>query len=170
MVECSCLRMSCQFQVSCKVVQFCIYMYLLFFRFFSHLDYHRVLTRFPCANTVDLCWLSILNIEVCMSDLSLPFGNHKFVFQSVSLFVLQMGSFLYIFFCLFLPVSNSAFGVIIDKDALLLSCHLPCLFLNLFPVSTFVKWQFSLVAYSVHSSFFLCFSPLFFLLCGVGSC
>ena len=38
-----------QFQVYSKVVQLYIYMYLFFFKFFSHLGYYRILTRVPCA-------------------------------------------------------------------------------------------------------------------------
>ena len=38
-----------QFQVYSKVIQLYIYMYPFFFKFFSHLDYYRVLSRVPCA-------------------------------------------------------------------------------------------------------------------------
>ena len=41
--------MLCQFQVYSKVVRFYIYMYLFFFKFFSHLGYYRILSRVPCA-------------------------------------------------------------------------------------------------------------------------
>ena len=40
--------MSYQFQVYGKMIQLYIYMYL-FFRFFSHLSYHRILGRVPCT-------------------------------------------------------------------------------------------------------------------------
>ena len=39
----------CSFQVHSKVIPFYIYMYLLFFKFFSHLGYYRQLSRVPCA-------------------------------------------------------------------------------------------------------------------------
>ena len=32
-----------------KVIQLYIYMYLFFFKFFSHLGYYRILSRVPCA-------------------------------------------------------------------------------------------------------------------------
>ena len=32
-----------------KVIHLCIYIYLCFFRFFSHRDYQRILDRVPCA-------------------------------------------------------------------------------------------------------------------------
>ena len=41
--------MLCQFQVYSKVIHFYIYMYLFFFKFFSHLGYCRILSRVPCA-------------------------------------------------------------------------------------------------------------------------
>ena len=37
------------FQVSSKVIQIYIYTYLFVFKFFSHLRYYGVLSRFPCA-------------------------------------------------------------------------------------------------------------------------
>ena len=41
--------MSCSFQVDGKVIQLYIYIYSFFFRFFSHIGYHRILSRVPCA-------------------------------------------------------------------------------------------------------------------------
>ena len=41
--------MLCQFQVYSKVNQSCMYIYPLFFRFFSHTGDYRVLSRVPCA-------------------------------------------------------------------------------------------------------------------------
>ena len=38
-----------QFQVYSKLIQLYIYMYLFFFRFFSHRGHYRVLSRVPCA-------------------------------------------------------------------------------------------------------------------------
>ena len=43
-----------------KVIQLHIYMYLFFFKFFSHLGYYRILS----SVTVGPGWLSILNIAV----------------------------------------------------------------------------------------------------------
>ena len=37
--------MLCQFQVYSKVTHFYIYIYLFFFKFFSHLGYYRILSR-----------------------------------------------------------------------------------------------------------------------------
>ena len=41
--------MLCQFLLNSKVNQLYIYIYPLFFRFFSHLGHYRVLSRVPCA-------------------------------------------------------------------------------------------------------------------------
>ena len=41
--------MFCSFQVYHKVIWVCKYMYLFFFKFFSHLGYYRMLSRIPCA-------------------------------------------------------------------------------------------------------------------------
>ena len=41
--------MLCQFQVYSKVIQLYIYIQPLFFRFFSHIGYYRILSRVPCA-------------------------------------------------------------------------------------------------------------------------
>ena len=41
--------MLCEFQVYSKVNQLYVYMYTLFFRFFSHLGHYRGLSRVPCA-------------------------------------------------------------------------------------------------------------------------
>ena len=50
--------MLCQFLVYRKVIQLCIYLY----SFFSHIDYHKILSRFP----VDPFWSSILQIVMCV--------------------------------------------------------------------------------------------------------
>ena len=50
----------CYFQVYSKVTQLCIYMYLFFFKLFSHLGYYEVLSRVHCATQQVSCWLSIL--------------------------------------------------------------------------------------------------------------
>ena len=44
-----------------------LYIYLLFFKLFSHAGCHRVLKRVPC-----LCWVSILSIVVCMYQSETP--------------------------------------------------------------------------------------------------
>ena len=41
--------MLCSFQVYSKVNQLHIYIYSVFFRFFSHVGHYRVLSRAPCA-------------------------------------------------------------------------------------------------------------------------
>ena len=43
------IYMLCQFQVHSKVNQLYIYIYLLFLKFFSHVDHYRVLNGVPCA-------------------------------------------------------------------------------------------------------------------------
>ena len=40
-----------QFQVYSKVIQLYIYMYLFFFKLFSHLGYYRILSRVPLLVT-----------------------------------------------------------------------------------------------------------------------
>ena len=50
--------MLCQFQVHSKVIQLCVYMYLFFFKFFSHLGYYRILSRVPCA----IQWVIVGNL------------------------------------------------------------------------------------------------------------
>ena len=49
--------------------QLYIYMYLFFFKFFSHLGYYRVLHRVPYAIHIGPCWSSTLNKQV---NLKLP--------------------------------------------------------------------------------------------------
>ena len=47
-------------------------MCLFFFKFFPHLGHYTVLSTDPCAITVDLCLLSILNIAVCTCQSQTP--------------------------------------------------------------------------------------------------
>ena len=60
------------FQVYSKVIQLYIYMYLFFFKFFSHLGYCRILAELSVksllkpAYAVGPWWLSIFNMAVCM--------------------------------------------------------------------------------------------------------
>ena len=49
LLTCSWLTMPYWFLLYNKVIQPCIYMHLFFFRFFSHIGYHRTLRRGPCA-------------------------------------------------------------------------------------------------------------------------
>ena len=53
------------FQVYSKVIQLHIYMYLLFSKVFSYLDYYRILSRVPGCCIIGPCWLSIL-IQQCV--------------------------------------------------------------------------------------------------------
>ena len=78
-------QLSTQFQVYSKVIQLYIYMYLLFFKFFSHLGYYKILSSL--CQTVGPCWLYILNTAVCTGQSqtpnlslfpSLSSGNHEF--------------------------------------------------------------------------------------------
>ena len=43
------LQCCVSFKYTTKVIQLCIYLYLLFFKFFFHLSYYRILNRIPCA-------------------------------------------------------------------------------------------------------------------------
>ena len=49
LLEYSWFTMLCQFQLYSKVNQLYVYIYPLFFRFFSHIGHYRVLSRVPCA-------------------------------------------------------------------------------------------------------------------------
>ena len=82
--------MLCQFQVYSKVNQLYICMYPLFFRFFSHLGYYRVLSRVSCA--IEQVLISCpFYMQQCVRvnpkhlsyppPLFFPFGNHKIVFH-----------------------------------------------------------------------------------------
>ena len=53
--------------------QLSIYMYLFFFKSFSHLGYYRILTGVPCAiYIVGPCRLSILNMVICTCQSQTP--------------------------------------------------------------------------------------------------
>ena len=95
----------CQFLVYHKVIQLYIYIYSFFFRFFSHIGYHRILSRVPCViQQVLIGYLSYIQqcvyvnpkLPIYPSPQSFPFGNHKVIFdicKSVS--VLQKKSTLF---------------------------------------------------------------------------
>ena len=71
--------MLCQSQVYSKVIH--SYIYSLFFRFFSHIDYHRILSRVPCAiPQVLFVYLSYIQQCVCVCS--------------------SQDSFCFVFFCL----------------------------------------------------------------------
>ena len=53
-----------------KVTQIYIYLYLFFFKLFSHLDHFRVLSSL--CGTVGPCWLSVSNVAVVHVHLTLP--------------------------------------------------------------------------------------------------
>ena len=116
--------MLCQLQVYSKVSQTCIYIYLLFFGFFSHIIHYRVLSRVPCAGhqQVLLVTYSICNNE-CMSvpfsqfipPLFLYPGNHKFVFYvCCSISVLQISSFVQRLLLFFFEDSRLFFLLIVS--------------------------------------------------------
>ena len=50
--------MLCLFQAYSKVIQLYIYMYLFFFKFFSHLGGYIILSRVPCAMDLEIVILS----------------------------------------------------------------------------------------------------------------
>ena len=66
-------------------------MHIFFFRFFSHVSYHKILSRLPCAlQQVLVDGLSYISsaymhvhpkLLVYPSPPCFPFGNHKFVFH-----------------------------------------------------------------------------------------
>ena len=47
-----------------SVIQLYVYIYSFFFRFFSHVGYHRILSRVPCV--VGPCWLSVVYSSMCV--------------------------------------------------------------------------------------------------------
>ena len=58
--------MLCQFSVYSKVIQ--LYIYLFFFKFFSHLGYYRILSRVPCRIQQVLVYLfsAALGLRCCV--------------------------------------------------------------------------------------------------------
>ena len=92
--------MLCYFQVYTKVNQLNIYIYPLFFRFFSHIGHYRVLSRVPCAiQQVLISYLFYIqqcvyvNPNLQFIPHPLPPGNCKFVFYMCnSISVLQISS------------------------------------------------------------------------------
>ena len=72
-----------------------VFIQLFFFRFFSIIDYYKILSISQYLTIVGPCWLSILYIvsfNPQIPSLSLlptfPFGNHSLVSISVCLFLL----------------------------------------------------------------------------------
>ena len=83
--------MVCQFLLQSKVNQLDIYIYPLFFRFFSHIGFYSLLNRILCAIPQALfSYKQLINSSACICrfhspNLSLPSapclsGNHKSVF------------------------------------------------------------------------------------------
>ena len=85
-----------------KVIHLCIYIYLCFFRFFSHRDYQRILDRVPCAiqqvsiDSQSIYYSVHMPSQTLSPPLPLPpvcFVNHKIVFNVCeSVYVLQISS------------------------------------------------------------------------------
>ena len=86
-----------------------IYTHPLFFRFFSHIDYHRILDRVPCAiQQVPIGQSFHIPQFVCTNPTPpvcpsphppppVPFGNGKFFKACESVSVLQISSFVSFF-------------------------------------------------------------------------
>ena len=84
-----------------------MYIYLFSFRFFSHVDYHRLLGRVLCTTKqvlvgqpfhVPSVHMPVQTPSPSQPPSPVPFGNHKFVFkvcESVSF--LQINSFVALF-------------------------------------------------------------------------
>ena len=90
LLKCSWFTILWSFLLYHKVIQIYIYPYPLFFRFFSHIGYHRVLGRAPCAtqrvpidHAFRIQWCAYANPTppTHPSLTPVPFGNHKFVFE-----------------------------------------------------------------------------------------
>ena len=101
-LEYSCFTMLCWFLLHSKLNQLYIYIYVLFFRFPSHLGHHRALSGVPCANSrFSLVIYVIHSIDTVYINPNLPIhptppsqlGNHKFVlYICVSISALQIRS------------------------------------------------------------------------------
>ena len=75
-----------------KVVQLYIHTHPIHFRFFSHMDYYRILGRVLCAIQqvpvgqsfhIPQCAYACPKPPVHPFSLPVPFGKHKFYFQSL---------------------------------------------------------------------------------------
>ena len=82
-----------EFQVYSKVNQLYIYVYPLFFRFFSHVGNYRALSRVPCAiqQVLISCLFYIQQCVYVTPSLPihpLPPRNHRFVFYVCDYFCL----------------------------------------------------------------------------------
>ena len=70
-----------------KVIQLHTYMYLFFFKFFSHIGYYRVLSRVSCAifsRSLLVIHFKYSSVYMSIPDFLSPLlpilsGNHKFV-------------------------------------------------------------------------------------------
>ena len=58
--------MLCVFHVYSKVNQLYIYIYPFFFRFFSHIGYYRILTKFPVLYSRSFLVICFMYSSVCM--------------------------------------------------------------------------------------------------------
>ena len=89
--------MLCQFQGYRKENQLYVYIYPLFFRFFSHIGHYRVLSRVPCAlPQVHICY--IFYIQQCV------YVNPNLPSYPSSLYPLVIISFFGFFFNIFIGV------------------------------------------------------------------
>ena len=95
-----------QVQVYRKVNQLYIYIYPLFFRFFSHIGHYSILSRVPCVTQYVLISYQFyilqcvyVNLPIYPSLHLLAPGNHTFIFYICnSISVLQISSFVPFFF------------------------------------------------------------------------
>ena len=84
--------MLCQFLQYSKVTQLYIYIYPLFFRFYSHMCHYRVLSRVPCAiqQVLIICF-----IQWCVYvNPNLPVYPHLSPLVTISLFSTSVTPFL----------------------------------------------------------------------------
>ena len=66
-----------------KVIQLCVHIYPFFFRFFSHIDYYRLLSRVPCAiNNLGLTY-TLLSSETCFQSRQ-GIVNKDFLYSTVN--------------------------------------------------------------------------------------
>ena len=111
------------FQVYSKVIQLHIYTYL-FFKFFPHLDYYRILSRAPCAIQQALvgCLSYISQCVYINPNLSFPY--HLSPSVTVSLFSKSVSLYSYISYILLrsalyrnrIGQLNQSFGLLKQKN------------------------------------------------------
>ena len=105
--------MLCKFQVYSKVNRLYVYIYPLFFRFFSHIGHYRVLSRVPCAiQQVLICYLFYIQQCVYVSP-NLPiYPSASYPLVTISLFSVSVTLLLFYFIYFFKLINLFIFGCV----------------------------------------------------------